>query len=60
MSCLKLTNEGDQKMTRPILAGFKKKALKNPEVRAEYEALSPAHELRKKRIAFRKAAGAVG
>ncbi len=47
-------------MTRPTLAGFKKKALKNPEVRAEYEALSPAHELRKKRIAFRKAAGAVG
>ena len=38
-------------MTRPTLAGFKKKALENSEVRAEYEALSPAYELRKKRIA---------
>ena len=47
-------------MTRPTLAGFKKKALKNPEVRAAYEALSPAYELRKKLIALRKAAGAVG
>ena len=47
-------------MTRPTLAGFKKKALKNPEVRAEYEALSPAYALRRKLITLRKAAGAVG
>ena len=44
-------------MTRPTLAGFKKKALKNLEVRAEYEALSPAYALRRKLIALRKAAG---
>lgn len=44
-------------MTRPTLAGFKKKALKNPEVRAEYETLSPAYALRRKLIALRKAAG---
>ena len=42
-------------MARPTLAGFKKEALENPEVRAEYEALSPAYELRKKRVALRKA-----
>ena len=39
-------------MTRPTLAGFKKKALKNPEVRAEYEALSAAYALRRKLIAL--------
>ncbi len=44
-------------MTRPTLAGFKKKALENPEVRAEYEALSPAYDLRRKLITLRKAAG---
>jgi transcriptional regulator with XRE-family HTH domain len=44
-------------MTRPTLASFKKKALENPEVREEYEALSPAYDLRRKLIALRKAAG---
>ena len=44
-------------MTRPTLAGFKKKALKNPEVREEYEALTPAYDLRRKLIALRKEAG---
>lgn len=44
-------------MTRPTLANFKKKALANPEVREEYEALSPAYDLRRKLIALRKAAG---
>ena len=44
-------------MTRPTLAGFKKKALENPEIRAEYEALSSAYALRRKLIALRKAAG---
>ena len=32
-------------MTRPALADFQKKALKNPEIRAEYKALSPAYAL---------------
>ena len=44
-------------MTRPTLADFKKKVLKNPEAKAEYEALSPAYDLRRKLIALRKAAG---
>lgn len=44
-------------MTRPTLASFKKKALNDPEVRAEYEALSAAYALRRKLIALRKAAG---
>ena len=44
-------------MTRPALADFKEKALKNPEVKAEYEALSPTYDLRRKLIALRKAAG---
>jgi len=44
-------------MIRPTLASFKKKALYEPEVRAEYEALSPAYDLRRKLIALRKAAG---
>jgi len=44
-------------MTRPTLAGFKKKALKNPEVREEYEARTPAYDLRRKLIALRKEAG---
>ena len=44
-------------MTRPTLASLKKKALNDPEVRAKYEALSPAYTLRTKLIALRKAAG---
>lgn len=44
-------------MTRLTLAGFKKKALKNPEVREEYEALTPAYDLRRKLTALRKEAG---
>ena len=44
-------------MIRSTLAGFKKKALKNPEVREEYEALTPAYDLRRKLIALRKEAG---
>ena len=38
-------------MTRPTFSDFKKKALKNPEVRAEYEELELACELRKQLIA---------
>lgn len=40
-------------MARPTLAGFKKKALENPKVRAEYDALSPAYGLRRKLIALK-------
>ena len=44
-------------MTRPTLADFKKEALKNPEVKAEYKTLSPAYALRRNLITLRKAAG---
>ncbi|WP_252176244.1 helix-turn-helix transcriptional regulator [Endozoicomonas sp. 4G] len=44
-------------MTRPTFSDFKKKALKNPKVRAEYEELELAYELRKQLIALRKEAG---
>ena len=44
-------------MTRPTFSSFKKKALKNPEVKAEYEELELAYELRKQLIALRKKAG---
>lgn len=44
-------------MTRPTFAQFKEKALAKREVREEYEALTPAYDLRKKLIALRKTAG---
>jgi len=44
-------------MTRPTFHGFKKKALSDPGVRAEYEALSATYHLRKKLIGLRKKAG---
>ena len=44
-------------MTRPTFHDFKKKALRDPDVRAEYEALSSAYDLRKKLIGLRKKAG---
>lgn len=44
-------------MTRPTFSDFKKKALKNPNVRAEYEKLELAYQLRKQLIALRKEAG---
>jgi transcriptional regulator with XRE-family HTH domain len=44
-------------MTRPTFHDFKKKALCDPEVRAEYESLSAAYDLRKKLIGLRKKAG---
>ncbi|CCK81561.1 helix-turn-helix domain-containing protein [Desulfobacula toluolica] len=40
-------------MTRPTFKNFKEKALKNPEVKKEYEALIPIYELRKKLIQMR-------
>ncbi|MEA3360059.1 MAG: helix-turn-helix transcriptional regulator [Thermodesulfobacteriota bacterium] len=44
-------------MTRPTFYDFKKKALSDPDVRAEYESLSAAYHLRKKLIGLRKKAG---
>lgn len=44
-------------MTRPSFEDFKKDALKQPGVKAEYERLSPAFEVRKKLIGIRLAAG---
>jgi len=44
-------------MTRSTFTDFKKKALSDPHVRAEYEALSAAYNLRKKLIGLSKKAG---
>jgi transcriptional regulator with XRE-family HTH domain len=44
-------------MTRPTFHDFKKKELSDPDVRAEYEALSADYHLRKKLIGLRKKAG---
>lgn len=44
-------------MTRVTFSDFKKKALEIPEVRAEYEELELAYELRRQLIALRKKAG---
>ena len=44
-------------MSRTTLSEFKKKALANASVKAEYEALSSAYKLRKKLIALRQKAG---
>lgn len=42
---------------RPTVEQFRKKALKNPEVRAEYDALSAAFEMKRQMITMRKKAG---
>lgn len=42
---------------RPSFKEFKKKALQNPEVKNEYNELSPAYALRKQLIKIRKEAG---
>ena len=44
-------------MTRPTFSDFKKRVLKNDKVRAEYEELELAYELRRQLIALRKEAG---
>lgn len=44
-------------MTRPTFNNFKKQALARPEVKAEFERLKPAYELRQKMIELRKSAG---
>lgn len=45
------------KTTRPNLKDFKEKALKNKEVKAEYDALSPLFEIKKQLIAARLGKG---
>ncbi len=42
---------------RPTFEQFKKKALADKKVRAEYEALAPAFEMKRKMIAMRKEKG---
>ena len=42
---------------RPSFKEFKKETLQNPDVKKEYELLSPAYELRKQLIKIRKEAG---
>ncbi len=44
-------------MTRPSFEDFKKEALAQPGVKADYEKLAPAYDLRRKLIAIRLAAG---
>lgn len=44
-------------MSRPTFAKFREKALADPEVRKEYEALIPTYALRKQLIALRKESG---
>jgi DNA-binding XRE family transcriptional regulator len=44
-------------MTRPSFEAFKKEALTQPGVKADYERLAPAYDLRRKLIAIRLAAG---
>jgi DNA-binding XRE family transcriptional regulator len=42
---------------RPTFEEFRKKALRRPEVRAAYDALGPAFEMRRRMIAMRQKAG---
>ena len=42
---------------RPTLKGMRDKALQNPDVKAEYDALCSAFEMKRQMIALRKAAG---
>ncbi|PCJ22617.1 MAG: transcriptional regulator [SAR86 cluster bacterium] len=44
-------------MSRPTLKSFKKEAFKRKGVKEQYEALTPAYEVRKKLIASRQEAG---
>ena len=44
-------------MKRPTLKSFKKEAFKRKGVKEQYDALSPAYEIRKKLIALRQEAG---
>lgn len=42
---------------RPTLESFREKALQNPEVKAEYDALSAPFEMKRQMISLRKKAG---
>lgn len=42
---------------RPTMEQFRKNALKDPDVKAEYEALSSAYEMKRQMIEMRKKAG---
>ena len=44
-------------MSRPTFNNFKKKALKNPDVKKEYDTLIPIYDLRKKLIRLRQSKG---
>ena len=44
-------------MARPTLKRFKEKALADDQVRAEYDALEPVFELKRKLIGIRRASG---
>ncbi|HUP89492.1 MAG TPA: helix-turn-helix transcriptional regulator [Longimicrobiales bacterium] len=44
-------------MARPTFAQFRKKALKKSGVKAEYGALAPVFEMKRRMIALRQAAG---
>lgn len=44
-------------MSRPTFESFKQEALSRPEVKAEYDRLAPAYELRQKLIKIRMVAG---
>ena len=44
-------------MARKTFAQFRKKALKKPGVKAEYDALAPVFEMKRQMIALRKEAG---
>jgi DNA-binding XRE family transcriptional regulator len=44
-------------MTRRTFEQFRKKALKRPGVKAEYDELAPAFEMKRRMIALRKKAG---
>jgi DNA-binding XRE family transcriptional regulator len=44
-------------MARPTFDQFRKKALRKPGVKAEYDALAPAFEMKRQMIALRQAAG---
>ncbi|MFA6013289.1 MAG: helix-turn-helix transcriptional regulator [Desulfobacteraceae bacterium] len=44
-------------MARPTYKDFKEKALRDPEIKAEYDALEPVYELRKKLIEMRTRKG---
>lgn len=42
---------------RPTFESFRKKALKDPAVKAEYDALAPTYSMKRDMIAMRKAKG---